>query len=133
MTYVLIVDDDEVQLELMTIYLQRLGINQYFTARSGEEAMSLLRNNWQNIAIVITDKNMPKMNGLELIEKIRMYFRFDHIKIVMTTSELTRQAYPLQAEVDLRTVLKERGVLPLPKESLNANVLGTVLEQLADV
>jgi YesN/AraC family two-component response regulator len=42
----------------------------FLTANNGEEALELYKNNL-DIDLIITDINMPKMNGLALIENVR--------------------------------------------------------------
>ena len=64
---VLVVDDDPHVLEVIAGMLEDLGCN-VITARSGLEALDQLRRN-QRIAILITDINMPGMDGHELAER----------------------------------------------------------------
>ena len=64
---VLVVDDDPHVLEVIAGMLEDLGCN-VVTARSGLEALDQLRRN-QRIAILITDINMPGMDGHELAER----------------------------------------------------------------
>lgn len=64
----LIVDDE-------TLLLKRLKFNledyaeKVFTAENGQEALDIIKN--EQIHCVICDINMPKMNGVELIKKLR--------------------------------------------------------------
>jgi len=64
---ILIAEDDVNIVELLSLYLK----DQYhvFTANDGLEALEILRKT--NIDIALVDIMMPKMNGYELIEKIR--------------------------------------------------------------
>ncbi len=63
---VLVVDDDPGVLEVVESMLEDLGC-QVISARSGPDALDLLRQN-ENISILITDINMPGMDGHELAE-----------------------------------------------------------------
>ncbi len=65
---ILIVDDEEGILDVIEGYFQRLGYDVY-TAGNGLEALDIL--NRVSIGCVFTDINMPKMDGLNLAEKIR--------------------------------------------------------------
>ena len=62
---VLVVDDDPLVLDVTAEMLQDLGCN-VVTAASGAEALAKLADH-RHIAILITDVNMPEMNGHELV------------------------------------------------------------------
>ncbi len=65
---ILFVDDEESILSVSSEYFQRKGY-QTRTASTGAEALKILAN--ETIDCCFTDINMPKMNGLELAERIR--------------------------------------------------------------
>ncbi|WP_404320275.1 response regulator [Malaciobacter canalis] len=66
---ILFVDDEEdIQIALANI-LENLKV-EYYIANNGKEALEILKEN-DNINFVVTDINMPSMNGLELIEQIK--------------------------------------------------------------
>lgn len=127
---ILIVDDRENDLDLMVIFLQALGATLFTTAGDGEEALALLLQRHDEFDIVFTDMDMPRMNGIKLIEEMGLYPSLDNIKMVMTTDNLTHAANPPEEELVLRAFLQERNVLPLPKTGLNAKVLGQAIQQL---
>lgn len=79
---VLIVDDEPQIATLVSDYLQIQGANTC-AAKDGVDAFHLL--NSSKFDLVITDFNMPRMSGLELIEKIRANDSFNDIKIILTT------------------------------------------------
>jgi CheY-like chemotaxis protein len=66
---VLVVDDDPGVLEVIEGMLEDLGC-QVISAHSGADALDRLRQN-ENISILITDINMPGMDGHELAELAR--------------------------------------------------------------
>jgi response regulator RpfG family c-di-GMP phosphodiesterase len=68
-TKILIVDDDSIVREMLSDVLQS---NDYTvqTAQNGAEALEKYRS-IQNIGLIVSDMNMPEMNGLELIKKLR--------------------------------------------------------------
>ncbi len=65
---VLVVDDERVVLDVLVAILKRRGM-QYVTASSGEEALAVLEN--QGVGCLLVDKNLPGINGLELIRRTR--------------------------------------------------------------
>jgi|GEM_PF-1908375 len=68
MTSLLIVDDEEVIRILLDAHFTALGYT-CLTARDGTEAMSLL--NQGQVTVVITDLEMPGMNGIALLRAVR--------------------------------------------------------------
>lgn len=66
--------------------LQRLGYEDILEAENGVEAWQLL-DTTEDIKILITDWNMPEMNGLDLVKKVRADDRYGEIPIIMVTTE----------------------------------------------
>lgn len=65
---VLLVDDDELELELMADRLRSLGFETH-TVSDGRAALELLRT--QSFPLVITDWQMPRMDGIQMTERLR--------------------------------------------------------------
>lgn len=63
----LFVEDEVDLIEIITDTLVKLESN-FLTAKNGEEALTLIENN--DIDIIITDINMPIMNGLLMIKEL---------------------------------------------------------------
>ncbi len=80
----LIVDDSASIRQLVTFALNDAGY-EVVAAVSGEQAVSLLSGN--RFDMVITDLNMPEMDGIELIKKIRGTADCKFIPIIMLTTE----------------------------------------------
>ena len=68
MTRILVVDDHPIQAEEFGVLLRNAGCD-VTLAGNGREAMDLLRDDLPDI--VLTDLDMPVMDGLELVQVIR--------------------------------------------------------------
>ncbi|RME48188.1 MAG: sigma-54-dependent Fis family transcriptional regulator, partial [Deltaproteobacteria bacterium] len=77
---ILVVDDEAVACESISYYLAQKGFA-VKTAASGREALRILREGFGDI--VITDINMPAMNGLELTRQVRR--SFPDVEIMLIT------------------------------------------------
>ena len=84
---VLIVDDSAAIRKILQRVLRQTGmaIRNILEAGDGQEALELL--NGQTIHLVLTDINMPKMDGLQLLGAIRASPRWQSLPVVMITTE----------------------------------------------
>ena len=82
---ILIVDDSAVVREGIKDFLGKNGLDTE-TAVDGVDALNKLRED-QSVKLVITDVNMPNMDGLTLAEKIRSELNNQTVKIIVLTTE----------------------------------------------
>ena len=84
---ILLVEDDEVDVKALRWAFDKLKIaNPLVVARDGVEAWEMLPN-LPRPYLIITDLNMPRMNGIELLRKIRESEEYcDSIVFALTTS-----------------------------------------------
>lgn len=80
---VMIVDDAIVIRQLIGLTLSRQGF-EIIEAMNGTDALSKLAN--REVVMIITDLNMPEMDGLELIRNIRSQQEHRFTPIVMLTT-----------------------------------------------
>jgi two-component system chemotaxis response regulator CheY len=80
---ILIVDDSVSMRQMTSIILKNAGYT-VEQAADGEEGLSKVSD---DISLVITDYNMPGMNGIELIKKIRAGSTNKAVPILMLTTE----------------------------------------------
>jgi len=83
---ILVVDDSSTMRRIIVNTLARLGYKDVVQGADGVEAWEAMQAN-PDIGIVITDWNMPNMNGLELVKKIRAEEKYADIPIIMVTTE----------------------------------------------
>ena len=82
---ILIVDDTRSILAVMKTVLKVAGYNT-LTASDGVEGMTIL-NSGQHVDLIITDLNMPNMDGIEFIWAIRKLEDHAYTPICMLTTE----------------------------------------------
>lgn len=82
---ILIVDDSKAILSLMRNVLDLAGYN-VITACDGSEGLAILKKG-QHVDIIITDLNMPNMDGIAFIWEIRKLPKFMFTPICMLTTE----------------------------------------------
>ena len=83
---ILVVDDSSTMRRIIKNTLNRLGYTELFDAEDGAKAWDVLSAN-PEIDVLITDWNMPEMNGLELVQKVRAEERYIDMPIIMVTTE----------------------------------------------
>lgn len=81
--HVLIVEDSVTSRALLQSIIEGAGY-QVQTAIDGTEAFAMLKQ--QQFDIVVSDIDMPRMNGFTLTEKIRADERLSHLPVVLVTS-----------------------------------------------
>jgi len=85
MLKILIVDDSSTMRRIIANTLKKIGFNDIIQAKDGVEAWELYQKHKDEISAILTDWNMPNMNGLELVTKIRKVDQY--IPIIMITTE----------------------------------------------
>jgi two-component system, chemotaxis family, chemotaxis protein CheY len=84
---VLIVDDSQVMRSLVkrVVSLSGFEFGNIFEAGDGEDALKALDENW--IDIVLTDLNMPVMDGIEFLKRIKSSEDFKNIPVIIVSTE----------------------------------------------
>lgn len=82
----LVVDDSSTMRRIIKNTLARLGYKDILEGADGVEGWTQMDTN-PDIDMLITDWNMPEMNGLELVKKVRADERFKDTPIIMVTTE----------------------------------------------
>ncbi len=82
---VLLVDDSSISRKFMRRILENLGIRQFVEAENGRKAVDLLSHT--TFDLVVTDYNMPEMDGGALVDHIRKQSWQQSVPIIMVTSE----------------------------------------------
>lgn len=89
---ILLVEDNEGDILLMEDALEEAGLSKnFFAVRDGEEALNYLlqKGPYKNAIIpelILLDLNLPKLNGCELLTKIKSYRELHSIPVVILST-----------------------------------------------
>lgn len=88
---VLSVDDEEFARSMISRQLESIGVNKIIEATNGADALTCLEDSADDIHIIISDIEMPEMNGYEFVRRIRYGAvpRYKDIPILMLTGKDT--------------------------------------------
>jgi two-component system chemotaxis response regulator CheY len=97
---ILIVDDSLTIRRIITNALKTVGFSDTIEASNGKEALEKLTTG--KVDFIITDWNMPEMNGLDLIKEVRANPLYSSMPILMITTRGTERdvVEALQAKVN---------------------------------
>jgi two-component system chemotaxis response regulator CheY len=84
MKKILVVDDSATVRQQVGLALTQAGYA-IIEAADGEEGLAVLERG--GISMIICDVNMPRMNGLEMLESVRRDPRHNAVPVVMLTTE----------------------------------------------
>ena len=83
---ILVVDDSSTMRRIIKNTLIKLGHKELLEAEDGAKAWEIMQNS-SDLDVLITDWNMPEMNGLELVKKVRAEAKYADMPIIMVTTE----------------------------------------------
>ena len=115
---ILIVDDSQQIIDALTANLKS-DLYEVISAASGRSGLQILNEN-PDIEIVITDFNMPDINGLKMIEEMRK------IKVHSATRTLIMSTH---SDSFIKTKAKELGVIGWLMKPFDYDALNKALEQ----
>jgi two-component system chemotaxis response regulator CheY len=86
---ILVVDDFSTMRRIVKNLLRQLGYENIEEAEDGAQAFSKLKNG--GFGFVVSDWNMPNMDGLELLKKVRSDPELKDLPILMVTAEAEKE------------------------------------------
>ena len=86
---VLIAEDSNTMSGIVREMMRRLGYNEIVEAEDGQQAWEQL--NQGSFDLLLTDWNMPRMSGLELLQKVRESPDLAEIPVVMLTTRNNKE------------------------------------------
>ena len=117
---ILLVDDSMVFRKTMKNMLENLFYN-VITVAHGEEAVGMLKTH-PDISMVVTDYNMPVMNGLELTTEIRKDFNKNEICIIAISSNNDEEVNALFLKQGANDYIKK----PFSKEEFSCRINNSI-------
>ncbi|MGD2117019.1 MAG: response regulator [Chromatiales bacterium] len=116
---VLIVDDSGMARKHIRRVLNSFGVENFTEAQDGVEALQLLSDHYYDL--VVTDYNMPNMDGSELVDQIRNHSSQASIPVIMVTSE--------ESENRLAAV-QQAGVSAICDKPFSPDTVRSLIQQL---
>ena len=92
----LVVDDFSTMRRIVRNLLKEIGFAEADEAEDGVVALQKLRNG--NFDFVVTDINMPNMNGFQLLAEIKKDERLKTVPVLMVTAEARKEDIVLAAQ-----------------------------------
>ena len=86
---ILVVDDFSTMRKIVKNILRQIGLENVVEADDGTSAWDIL--NRDNIDFIVSDWNMPKMTGIELLRKVRASEEYADIPFLMVTAEAQQE------------------------------------------
>ena len=114
---VLVVDDILSARKVLVKFLTDLGVKTIHEADSGEKAIELLKD--PKINLLITDLEMPKMSGYDMLTNLKDSKRLETLPVVVITSHVSKEAVLKAANCGATALLPK----PFDKKLLLAKML----------
>ena len=120
----LIVDDFSTMRRIVRGLLKEMGCNNADEAEDGAVALGMLKANKYDF--VVSDINMPNMNGFDLLKAVKAEDSLKHIPVLMVTAEARKEDIVLAAQSGAAGYI----VKPFTKATLEEKVQ-KILQKLA--
>ncbi len=114
---VLVVDDELQVVQTVREMLRDMGVIWSFPAKDGQEAIDFLRDHQEAVDVLITDWNMPRMNGLELLKGARS--RNPHVAVLLVTGRADRDSVMQARDLGVQGYLRK----PFSAQELGAKLV----------
>ena len=118
---ILVLDDSKTMLRIITNTLKRVGYNDVTTAEDGVLGLEAWHTAEGRFDLILTDWNMPNMNGLEFVKSIRKINK--DIPIAMITTEGGKKEVIIALKAGVNSYVVKPFTPQVLKEKL-ATILG---------
>ena len=123
----LIVDDFSTMRCIVRGMLKEMGCNNAEEAEDGVVALGMLKNG--KFDFVVSDFNMPNMNGFDLLKAVKADDRLKHLPVLMVTAEARKEDIVLAARLGAAGYI----IKPFTRATLEEKVQKIMLKLAATV
>lgn len=114
---ILIVDDFSTMRRIIKNLLRDLGFNNTYEADDGNTALPMLQGT--EFDFVVTDWNMPGMQGIDLLRAIRADDKLKHLPVLMVTAEAKKEQIIAAAQAGVNGYIVKPFTAATLKEKLD--------------
>jgi two-component system, chemotaxis family, chemotaxis protein CheY len=118
---ILSADDSVMIRKVIRNAVEVLGFG-FLEAKDGQEALEILEKEHADVGLILLDWNMPGLNGLEVLKKVKSDERFKSIPVMMVTTEVER-AKVIEA---ISAGAKNYVMKPFSHEDLMAKIMQSI-------
>lgn len=87
---ILFVDDSKFMRKIVNQTFAKIDV-EIIDACDGKEALKILETFYKDISLILTDWNMPNMNGFELLQVVKSNNNYKHIPVILATTEAEKE------------------------------------------
>jgi two-component system chemotaxis response regulator CheY len=119
---VLIVDDSAAIRKILQRVLTQteVPIGKVHEANDGQEALAKLQS--ENVGLILSDINMPNMDGIELLSRVRQNDSWRQVPVIMITTEASQNKVMQALELGASGYLRK----PFTAEQIKEKLAGLV-------
>ena len=89
---ILVVDDDQLSLFVVGEYLDGTDYK-YDFAENGDQAWNMLLEAPDKYSVIVLDRMMPRIDGIEILTRIKKEPTMAHIPVILQTAKATKEDY----------------------------------------
>jgi two-component system chemotaxis response regulator CheY len=118
---ILSVDDSAATRHFIKKAIDVLGF-EFLEAGDGRQGLEILKREKGQVDLILLDRHMPEMDGMEMLEALKTDTQFKNIPVTMVTVELERDEIHKALEKGAKNYL----IKPFSQE----NLIGKIMESL---
>ena len=113
---IIAVDDSPTMRRIIVNTLKRAGYENVIEATDGKDALAKMK--LEQVSLVITDWNMPEMDGLAFVTQLRATNEFKHLPVLMVTTRSVKEDIVEAMKAGVNNYI----VKPFTPETLKAKI-----------
>ncbi|MCX7823588.1 MAG: chemotaxis protein CheW [Syntrophobacterales bacterium] len=130
---ILLVEDSKITRRMECKVLNDLGFNNVIEADDGEHAIDLLSKH-PDVAVIISDWNMPNMGGIELLKWVRQQEKYRNLPFILATGRAQKKEVVEAAEAGASNIITKpfapAELLKVMEETFSGSTLQTVSDEI---